>query len=318
MPKPSGCVPYSVKDFILQGETRLGQADLAYGHGTDNPRDEAAWLVGRTLGLAPHELDAHRDRVLTLAEQTAVRQIIDTRITTRKPAAYLLKEAWFARLRFYVDERVIVPRSLMGELILDAFQPWVATDGVHRVLDLCSGSGCIAIAAALAFPQAHVDATDISADALAVARINVAGHHLEHRVRIIESDLYAALAGERYDLILSNPPYVDAIDMAGLPLEYRHEPPLALASGASGLDAIVRILAAAAAHLQPGGILVAEVGNSCVALQERFATVPFTWLTTASGDDSVFMLTVEELVRYQPLFAAGSDHPAEENNNSKR
>ncbi len=312
--KPSGCVPYNVKDFILQSETRLGQADLAYGHGTDNPRDEAAWLVGRTLGLAPHELDAHLDRVLTPAEQAAVQQIIDARIATRKPTAYLLKEAWFAGLRFYVDERVIVPRSLMGELILDAFQPWVATDSVRRVLDLCTGSGCIAIAAALAFPQAQVDATDISADALAVARINVAGHHLEHRVRIIESDLYAALAGERYDLILSNPPYVDAMDMAGLPQEYRHEPSLALASGASGLDAIIRILAAAAAHLQPGGILVAEVGNSCGALQECFDTVPFTWLATASGDDSVFMLTLEELVRYQPLFAAGLDHHTEENN----
>ncbi len=306
-PKPSGCVPYSVKDFILQGEARLGQADLAYGHGTDNPRDETAWLVGRTLGLAPHELDAHLDRVLTPAEQAAVQQIIDARIATRKPAAYLLKEAWFAGLRFYVDERVLVPRSLMGELILDAFQPWVATDSVRRVLDLCTGSGCIAIAAALAFPQTQVDATDISADALAVARINVAGHHLEHRVRIIESDLYAALAGERYDLILSNPPYVDAMDMAGLPQEYRHEPSLALASGASGLDAIIRILAAAAAHLQPGGILVAEVGNSCGALQERYPEVPFTWLATASGDDSVFMLTLEELVRYQPLFAAGLD-----------
>ena len=305
MPKSSGSVPCSVKDFILQGETRLGQADLAYGHGTDNPRDEAAWLVGRTLGLAPHELNAHLDRVLTPAEQAAVRQIIDDRIATRKPAAYLLKEAWFAGLRFYVDERVIVPRSLMGELILDAFQPWVATDSVRRVLDLCTGSGCIAIAAALAFPEAQVDATDISADALAVARMNVAGHRLEQRVRIIESDLYAALAGERYDLIISNPPYVDALDMAELPLEYRHEPPLALASGASGLDAIIRILAAAAAHLQPGGILVAEVGNSCVALQERYLEVPFTWLATASGDDSVFMLTVEELVRYQPRFAAG-------------
>ena len=314
MPKPSGRIPYSVKDFILQGEVRLRQADLAYGHGTDNPRDEAAWLVGRTLGLAPHELDAHLDRVLTPTEQAAVRQIIDARIATRKPAAYLLKEAWFAGLRFYVDERVIVPRSLMGELILDALQPWVATEHVRRVLDLCTGSGCIAIAAALAFPEAQVDATDISADALAVARINVAGHRLEQRVRIMESDLYTALAGVRYDLIVTNPPYVDAMDMAGLALEYRHEPPLALASGASGLDAIVRILAAAAAHLRPGGILVAEVGNSCVALQECYPDIPFTWLATASGDDSVFMLTVEELVRYQALFAAGLDHHAEENN----
>ena len=307
MPKPYGRVPCSIKDFILQAEARLDQADLAYGHGTDNPLDEAAWLVGRTLGLAPHELDTHLDRVLTPPEQAAVRQIIDARIATRKPAAYLLKEAWFAGLRYYVDERVIVPRSLMGELILDGFQPWVAPDQVRRVLDLCTGSGCIAIAAALAFPQAQVDAIDISADALAVARINVAGHGLEHRVRIIESDLYAALTGARYDLIVSNPPYVDALDMAALPPEYRHEPPLALASGASGLDAIVRILSAAAAHLQPGGILVAEVGNSCDALQKYYPTVPFTWLATASGDDSVFMLSAQELARYQAVFIAKLD-----------
>jgi ribosomal protein L3 glutamine methyltransferase len=207
-------------------------------------------------------------------------------------------------MRFYVDERVLVPRSLVGEFILDAFQPWVARDQVLRALDLCTGSGCIAIALARVFHKARVDAADISADALEVARINIANHAMEQRVRLVQSDLFSGLAGERYDLIVTNPPYVDAIDMAELPQEYRHEPELALASGPSGLDAIIRILAQAPEHLSPGGVLVAEVGNSCVALQEHFPSVPFTWLTTSAGDESVFMLTAEELERYHPFFAA--------------
>ena len=296
--------PGTLRDFILRGEERLSGADLAYGHGTDSPLDESAWLVGRTLNLSPHEIDDHLERKLTPEEQQAVTHIIDERIATRKPAAYLLREAWFAGMRFYVDERVIVPRSLLGEFILDAFQPWLARDQVHRALDLCTGSGCIAIALARAFPRARVDAADLSTEALDVARINVAGHGLEQHVRLVHSDLFTALAGERYDLIVTNPPYVDAIDMAELPQEYRHEPELALASGASGLDAITRILAQAVEHLTPGGVLVAEVGNSCVALQERFPSVPFTWLTTSTGDESVFMLTADELARYQPFFLA--------------
>jgi ribosomal protein L3 glutamine methyltransferase len=303
MPDPNHA-SLTLRDAVLQAAARLDSADLSYGHGTDNALDEAAWLVGHTLGLASHELDQHLTRKLTAAEHKAVAEIIDARITTRKPAAYLLKEAWFAGLRFYVDERVIVPRSLMGEFILDAFQPWVNPASVHRVLDLCTGSGCIAIAIARHFPDARVDAVDISADALAVARINVAHYGLEQRVRLIQSDLYAALAGERYDLIVTNPPYVDSRDMAELPAEYRHEPALALASGASGLDAILHILAEAPAHLQPGGLLVAEVGNSCVALQQRLPTVPLTWLTTSTGDESVFLLSAAELTRYQAVFAA--------------
>ena len=296
--------PPTLRDAVLKAAARLDSAGLSFGHGTDNALDEAAWLVGHTLGLVSHELDQHLARRLTPKEQAAVTQILDARIATRKPAAYLLREAWFAGLKFYVDERVIVPRSLMGEFILDAFQPWVRADRVRRVLDLCTGSGCIAIAAAGAFPRARVDAVDISPDALDVARINVAHYGLEQRVRLIQSDLYTALAGERYDLILTNPPYVDSRDMAELPQEYRHEPALALASGASGLDAILTILAEAPAHLHPDGQLVAEVGNSCVTLQQRLPQVPFTWLTTSSGDESVFLLSAAELLRYQALFAA--------------
>ncbi len=303
MPDPKHA-PHTLRDVVLQAAARLDQADLSYGHGTDNALDEAAWLVGHTLGLASHELDQHLTRRLTPAEHKAVDEIIGARIATRKPAAYLLKEAWFAGLRFYVDERVIVPRSLIGESLLDGFQPWVKTENVRRVLDLCTGSGCIAIALAEAFPDARVDAVDISADALDVARINVAHYGLEQRVRLIQSDLYAALAGERYDLIVTNPPYVDSRDMTELPAEYRHEPELALASGTSGLNAILHILAEAPAHLQPEGLLVAEVGNSCITLQQRLPTVPFTWLTTSTGDESVFMLTAAELTQYQPVFAA--------------
>ncbi len=303
MPDPKHA-PHTLRDVVLQAAARLDQAHLSYGHGTDNALDEAAWLVGHTLGLASHELDQHLTRRLTPVEHKAVAQIIDARITTRKPAAYLLKEAWFAGLRFYVDERVIVPRSLIGEPLLDGFQPWAQAERVRRVLDLCTGSGCIAIAAAEAFPLAQVDAVDISADALDVARINVTHYGLEQRVRLIQSDLYMALAGERYDLIITNPPYVDSRDMAELPEEYRHEPELALASGASGLDAILHILAEAPTHLQPGGLLVAEVGNSCITLQQRLPTVPFTWLTTSTGDESVFLLTAAELTQYQPVFAA--------------
>jgi len=294
--------PRTVRDFILRAEQQFEDAGLYFGHGTDNALDEAAWLVGGALEFAPHELDAHLDEALDAAQQVTVRDLVRRRITTRQPAAYLIKEAWFAGLRFYVDERVIVPRSLLGEFILERFEPWVTPAKVQRVLDLCTGSGCIAISLARAFPQARVDATDISDAALAVARINVEQHGLRDRVRLIPSDLFAALGGERYDLIVTNPPYVDPAELAELPAEYRHEPELALVSGHDGLDAIVHILAAAPNHLPADGVLVAEVGNSHAALQAAFPDVPFLWLSTSTGDESVFLLTAEQLRQYQPLF----------------
>lgn len=296
---------HTVADVIRWAAQRLDAADVFFGHGTDNARDEAAWLVGGALRLSPMELDAALTRKLSGAERMRVGDLIDARIATRKPAAYLLNEAWFAGECFYVDERVIVPRSHIGEFVRERLQPWIAPTRVRRVLDLCTGSGCIAIAAARAFPDAQIDASDISADALAVARINIERHQLTGRVRLVESDLFAALAGTRYDVILTNPPYVAANEMATLPAEYRHEPTLALVSGARGLDAITRILAHAHAHLEPGGILLAETGNSCAALQKCFADVPFLWLTTATGDESVFLLTAEQIATYRARFARG-------------
>ena len=296
-------IPRTAADFIGWTERRFEEAGLCFGHGTDNALDEAAWLVGSALHLAPHELDEHLDDELTAAQRDAIRALAQTRITSRRPLAYLLKEAWFAGLKFYVDERVIVPRSLTAEFITEQFQPWIDPAQVHRILDLCTGSGCMAVALAYAFPRARVDAADISPDALAVARINVENHGLGERVRLIRSDLFRALNDERYDLIVTNPPYVARAEMETLPLEYRHEPALALESGGQGLDAIVRILAQAPAHLSPGGILVAEVGNSGAALQEKFAAVPFTWLTTSSGDESVFLLTQGQLQEHHARFA---------------
>jgi ribosomal protein L3 glutamine methyltransferase len=296
--------PRTVADFIGWTERRFAGAGLCFGHGTDNPLDEAAWLVGSALKITPHELDEHLQDELALPQQDAIRALVDTRIRTRLPLAYLLKEAWFAGLKFYVDERVIVPRSLTAEFIVERFQPWIDPTRVHRILDLCTGSACMAIACAYAFPQASVDAADISEAALAVARINVENHGLGERVRLLRSDLFGALTDERYDLIVTNPPYVAHSEMQTLPPEYHHEPALALASGVQGLDAVVRILADAPSHLNPGGLLVAEVGNSDERLQEKFPAVPFTWLTTSSGDESVFLLTAEQLQQHHATFAS--------------
>jgi ribosomal protein L3 glutamine methyltransferase len=300
----NAAAPRTVHQFIRWAEQQLDAAGLHFGHGTERARDEAAWLVGSALDLEPGELAAHLRAPVTRAQGDKIHDLIATRVRTRKPAAYLLKEAWFAGRKFYVDERVLIPRSLTGEFILERFAPWLEPRQVRRALDLCTGSGCIAIALAHAFPAARVDATDISPDALAVARINVDRHKLAGRVRLLASDLFDALKGEHYDLIVTNPPYVAAAEMRELPEEYRHEPALALVSGKSGLDAIRRILAAAADHLTAHGVLVAEVGNSADALQRRFPRVPFTWLVTSGGDDSVFLLTADQLARHRPSLRA--------------
>ncbi|MBI3898199.1 MAG: 50S ribosomal protein L3 N(5)-glutamine methyltransferase [Gammaproteobacteria bacterium] len=294
--------PQTVRDWILWAEAEMDAAGVYFGHGTDNALDEAAWLVGGALKLAPDDIEPNLDHAVNADQQNAVRALVAQRIHTRKPAAYLLHEAWFAGLKFYVDERVIVPRSLTGEFIQEQFAPWIDTARVRRVLDLCTGSGCMAIACAYAFTNARVDAADISEDALAVARINVEQHGLRERVRLLRSDLFSALTHERYDVIVTNPPYVALAEMDTLPDEYQHEPELALASGTQGLDDIVNILGGAAAHLEPDGILIAEVGNSHEALQAAFPEVPFLWLTTSGGDESVFLLTAEQLVQFQKSF----------------
>jgi ribosomal protein L3 glutamine methyltransferase len=305
MPNRSKIIePQTIADWIRHVEAHLEASEVYFGHGTDNALDEAAWLVGGALGWTPEELDANLDCDTTVDQRRAIERLLAERIASRRPTAYLLKQAWFAGLPFYVDERVIVPRSLTAEFIAEQFQPWIDAGRVRRILDLCTGSGCMAIACAYAFPNAIVDAADISQDALAVAAINVQRHALEGRVRLRHSDLYRGLSEQRYDIIVTNPPYVGRDEMETLPPEYRHEPELALASGEDGLDAIIRILADAPHHLSAGGILVAEVGNSHEALARAFPNVPFVWLTTDTGDESVFLLNASTLEAQQTLFKA--------------
>ena len=294
-----------MRDMILWGQHYLEEADIYFGHGTDNALDEAAWLVSHVAGLAPMFSEAELEQGLTAGQQAEVKALLTRRVQERLPAAYLIHEAWFAGHRFYVDERVLVPRSPLAELILDQFQPWVEPNQLKRVLDLCSGSGCIAIATALALPQVEVDATDISPGALEVARRNVADYRLAQRVEVIESNLFDALLDRRYDLIVSNPPYVDALDMAALPEEYRREPQMGLSAGADGLDLVIPILQQAAEYLTPDGVMIVEVGNSAEALQARFPTVPFTWLEFSYGGEGVFLLEVAQLVEYHDVFIQG-------------
>jgi ribosomal protein L3 glutamine methyltransferase len=279
----------TVRDFVRWGASRFNAAGLCYGHGTDNAVDEAAWLVLHALSLG-HDLPTELwGAALTASERAAVASLIERRVAERIPAAYLTGECTFAGLTFEVDSRVLVPRSPIAEYVEQGFAPWLEADAVTRVLDLCTGSGCIAVACALAFPGAEVDAADVSGQALDVARKNVARHALEDRVRIVESDLYAALEG-RYDLIVSNPPYVDDTTLADLPDEFRHEPRIGLAGGEDGLDLVARILLGAGTRLTPGGALVVEVGGSRIALEERFPDVPFFWLEFERGGDDVFVL----------------------------
>ncbi|MDJ0699763.1 MAG: 50S ribosomal protein L3 N(5)-glutamine methyltransferase [Woeseiaceae bacterium] len=285
----------TVEQLIRSIAERFGVADLDYGHGTDNPTDEAAWLVFSKLGL-DHASAAsfYAQRVgPTAVEQ--IEEIADERIRTRKPLAYLLNEAWFAGHRFYVDERVLVPRSPFAELIADRFEPWLGDADVCRALDLGTGSGCIAIAIAHAFPTAQVDAVDISREALQVAAINADLHDLGPRLRLIESNFFDELGDARYDLIVSNPPYVDREDMAARSPEFRHEPELGLAAGDDGLDSIRPILHHSANFLTDDGILVCEVGNSRPALERSFPQLPFLWLEFEHGGSGVFMLTKRDL-----------------------
>ncbi len=274
---------------------RFTEAGLHYGHGTDNPVDEAAWLVFAQLGLE-HDASAEAyARSVSAAEQAAIEAVARRRIEERIPMAYLVNQAWFGGLEFFVDNRVLVPRSPIAELIEDRFQPWIRADGIKAVADLGTGCGCIAIALALAYPDATIDAVDISPDALDVARINVRRHGVANRVTLLESDLFAELGGRRYDLIVSNPPYVDAADMAALPTEFRHEPALGLAAGTDGLDAVARILESAPAFLSDGGLLVCEVGNSQAALEKRYPGIAFVWLEFEHGGSGVFVLSRDDL-----------------------
>ena len=285
-----------LRAVLREAVTQFKRAGLFFGHGTHNARDEAVYLILHTLGLPLAELDSVLERELSPGELDAVRAILRRRMRERTPAAYLTNEAWLGEFKFYVDERVIVPRSFIAELLHDGLAPWVSdARRVHRVLDLCTGSGCLAVLAAHALPKARIDAGDLSPEALQVARRNVKDYALGKRVRLVRTDLFERLAARRYDLILSNPPYVDAVAMRALPREYRREPRLALAGGRDGLELLRRMLAQAAAHLNPGGLLVVEIGHNRAALEKAYPRLPFTWLDTSAGEDYVFMLHREDL-----------------------
>lgn len=289
---------FTLRDLLRYAVSRFNEAELFFGHGSDNAWDEAVYLLLHTLHLPLDRLEPFLDARLTEAERNTVLHLVERRVKTRVPAAYLTHEAWLGEHRFYVDERVIVPRSFIAELLEEQFAPWIDDPwAVTRVADICTGSGCLAILAALAFPEAEVDGVDISADALEVARRNVADYGLEERLRLVRSNLFAGLAKQRYDLIISNPPYVNAEAMATLPPEYRHEPELALAGGDDGLDLVRTLLREARDHLNPNGLLVVEIGHNRDVLEAAYPQTPFTWLDTAGGDQFVFLLRREELPR---------------------
>lgn len=283
----------TLRELVRDVERRLRKARLHYGHGTANARDEAAFLVLRGLGLA---FEAPADRLVGAREQARVAQLLQRRIRERMPLPYLLHEAWLADEPFYVDRRVIIPRSHIAELLRQRLRPWLRRPA-RGILDLCTGSGCLAVLAAKAFPRARVDAADLSRGALAVARRNLVRHRLRSRIHLVRSDLFARLGARRYDLIVSNPPYVDARAMRKLPREYRREPRLALTGGADGLALVRTIIAQAAAHLRPRGLLVCEIGGKRKALERAFPSLPFAWPQTAAGSGEVFVLAREELLR---------------------
>ncbi len=287
--------PRTVEEFIRHGAQLFGSARLWFGHGTDNAIDDAAELVFFGAGLSHEDAPKVYSRELAANQREAVLQLFERRIRERAPVAYLTHRMWFAGHEFHVDERVLVPRSPIAELIETRFEPWIDASRIRRVLGIGTGSGCIAVAAALALPGASVDAADISEDALAVTRINIERHNVASRVRAVRSDVFSALADQRYDVIVTNPPYVGSEELAGLPDEYQREPRLGLYGGDDGLDIVRRILRETAQHLEPEGILIAEVGNSEAALIDAFPRAAFTWLEFERGGGGVFLLRADEL-----------------------
>ena len=286
----------TLRDLLRYAVTRFNTAQLFFGHGSANALDEAAYLMLHTLKLPLDKIEPFLDARLLPHEIDAAVAVIERRATDRVPASYITNEAWLGTYNFYVDERVIVPRSFIAELIPERFTPWVQDpEEVTDILELCTGSGCLPIMLADAFENAQVDAVDISKEALEVARKNVATYELEDRITLIESDLYSNVPDKLYDMIITNPPYVNSNSMSKLPKEYLHEPQIALAGGDDGMDLVRKIVAGAASRLKPNGILMVEIGNERVFADEAFAEYGLTWLSTSAGDDMVFMLTAEQL-----------------------
>jgi len=292
----------TLRDYIRWGASRFAKAKLDFGHGTATALDEAAALVLHTLQLPYNLSEFYLQSALTQEEREAIVTIFEKRIAERKPAAYLTHEAIFAGLSFYVDERVLVPRSPIAELIEQRFSPWVEEDQVERILDLCTGSACIAIACAYAFPEAAIDAVDVSTDALAVAEINLEKHQLNSDVMLYQSDLFDALPNNQYDIIVSNPPYVAIAEWQQLSPEFHAEPEIGFVAGTTGLDLVIRILAEARYYLMPEGVLIVEVGSSAETLQEAFPNVPFYWLDFERGGDGVFLLTAKQVNEHHEQF----------------
>lgn len=288
----------TIRDWLRYAVSRFENSDIFYGHGTDNSYDEAVWLIMGAFHLPHDTLNNFLDAKLTSEERTKLAGFIDERINKHTPTAYLLKEAWLQGYKFFVDERVLIPRSFIAELLVnDSLQPWIEyPELVNNAVDICTGSGCLGVLLADAYPDAQVDVVDISKDAIDVCNINIAKYGLQDRIHAIQSDMFTALKGKQYDLIISNPPYVDAPSMAELPAEYRNEPQLALGSGTAGLDHTHTILREAANYLTDDGILVVEIGHNRDALIEAYPELPFTWLEVSSGDQFVFLLTKEQLL----------------------
>ena len=295
---------HTLRDCVRWAASRFNEAGLFFGHGTDNALDEALALVLYALHLDHSLPEPYLDARLTARELEQVVALIGRRVDQRIPAAYLTHEAPFAGVSFYVDERVLVPRSPVAELVETRFAPWVDAEACLRIADLCTGSGCIAVACALAFPHAEVVATDISEAALEVAGVNVRRHRVEDRVHLVRSDLLADVPPQAFDLVVSNPPYVPDSTMEVLPREYRHEPALGLAAGRQGLDVVIRLLARVGRYLSPAGVLVVEVGEAQEALAARFPEVPFLWIEFERGGEGVFLLTAEQVAACAAMFAA--------------
>jgi ribosomal protein L3 glutamine methyltransferase len=289
----------TIRDWIRYAVSQFEASDIFYGHGTDNSYDEAVWLIMSGLHLPTETLGNFLDASITKQERKHLASLIDQRVTKHTPTAYLVREAWLHDFKFYVDERVIVPRSFIAELLLDgSLSPWIEfPEMVESAADICTGSGCLGVLLAHTFPNADVDVVDISPDAIAVSNINIANYGLEAQVTAIQSDMFSALTGKTYDVIISNPPYVDAPSMAQLPEEYRHEPQLALGSGIAGLDHTHTLLSEVANYLNDNGVLIVEIGHNRDALHDAYPDLPFTWLDTSGGNQFVFIITKQDLIQ---------------------